>query len=144
MSKQHKKTKTPKAEKAILPTQVAHYHVEKGRLPESMKPQMRAYLFDLNQVLHQAEPQTVSAIVACVPTHWADAYEEIELYVFGSFRSHYRVIGKLADIFAKLYAESIILPVIRPVTSIEWDLTAKHNGMVKRDIQRNGCVIYER
>jgi hypothetical protein len=83
MSTQTQKTKKPKEANAILPTQIACYHVEKGRLPESIKPQMRAYLLDLNQVLNQAEPQAVSTIVACAPMHWANAYEEIELYVFG-------------------------------------------------------------
>jgi len=144
MLNQLEKEKKTEAKNGVLPTQVARFHLEKGKLPESMKPQMRDYLFDLNQVLRQAVPQTISTIIAYVPQHWENAHEEIELYAFGRFRSHYRVINKLADIFATPYVKSAILPRVNPVSSVEWAQAAKHNGTVKRNIEKNGLVIYER
>ena len=133
-----------KEEKEVPPAQVARYNLDKGRLPESCKPIIRDYIFDLNQVLHQKAPKTVSTLIAYVPEHWDGSHEQIELYVFGSFRSPYRVIDKLADIFAGLYAKYTILPLVNPVTPAEWAKEIKHKGTASRNIHENGVVIYER
>ena len=132
-----------KKERGVPPAQVARYKLDKGKLPESCKSIVRDYIFDLSQVLHKRAPKTVSTLIAYVPEDWDCPHEHIELYVFGHFRAPYRVIDKLADIFAGLYAKYAILPLVNPVTSAEWAKEIQHNGMVSKNIHENGVVIYE-
>jgi hypothetical protein len=136
-------TRQKQEENGVPPTQVARYNLETGKLPKSVKPQLRDYLFELNHALHQATLQPISTLIAYVPQYWSLTQEEIELYAFGNFRSPYKVIERLADVFAGLYTKYTILPLVTPVSKAEWAKEVKHEGMIKRNIQTNGLVIYE-
>lgn len=125
--------------------QLTPYNIYRADLPAKLAQEVKNYIQLLNQFLESDKPKTVSSVVI---TNYLDRRQQqnhpiyVNLYTFGSFRSYYSAITRLARVLTPLYLEIQILPIITPILNNEWKIIRREKRIVYRRITQHGIIGY--
>jgi hypothetical protein len=124
------------------PTAVAPFDLTRGKLPSEANPHLMDFVAALRHRIEKEHPDTITDLVLHSPRNLKYEPDQVTIYVFGTFRSHYPPMEKLSGSLASSYHEATALPIIKPITRNEWKMQVEHKGKAFRDIKNRGIVFY--
>ncbi len=96
----------------------------------------------LRDTMTIARPRSISDVILIPPRSWRMSSSFLNVFVFGSFRSDYRALVKVADILAQFYLTVDYLPIIEPITNKQYAILSSSQRPIIRDFHERGLLAY--
>jgi hypothetical protein len=127
---------------------LAPYSVYNRKFPKHLDGTIRNYLPFLQETLSRGKLTSVSTVILMGFTKDDDQSNPkpiaMTLYAFGSFRRPYSAKKQLATVLAPFCWEILILPIIKPILSKDWQTQSQHQGQIYTEVQKTGIIVFSK
>ena len=123
---------------------LAPYSVYNRKFPKHLEGTIRNYLPFLQETLSRGKLTSVSTVILMGIIKDDDQSNPkpiaMTLYAFGSFRREYSAKQQLAKVLAPFCWEILILPIIKPILSKDW----QSQGQIYTEVQKTGIIVFSK
>jgi hypothetical protein len=129
------------------PSEYASYDIRRQKTPEKIRYEALLHVSHLSDII-RSEVLGVSTVqeVLCLPfgRGWGykSAEQGVNLLVYGTFRSEYKIIMTMAEILADYYAQTLFSPIIVPIRQRIWSDYLYHKDEMVSLLSRQGMISY--
>lgn len=110
-----------------------------GKLPR-MSTEAQSFVATAHDYLATCKPRGVSHVVT-LPLRGVSTADAI-LYAFGSFRSEFAAIERLAKALAPLYLQTLVLPIVKPISDRELKAAFAAHTPFLRTLGQHGILCF--
>lgn len=123
------------------PSEFVQYDINK----KDKLPHISDYIIgqsnEIASYINQKPPNNVNEVILHAIPFMIDRYGSVEFFVYGSFRSHFRMIDSFADYLIPFYLQTGILPIVRPLTRYDWQSNYMNKGPAYLRISKSGILL---
>jgi hypothetical protein len=135
------------AKKFAPPSEFAGYNLYLDKLPKKMTETSYHHVKKISSILNKNVPDIpVIQEVILTPFSRGWGYKGSEkgtnVYVYGNFRSEYKIIVTMAEMLAEYYAQTSYSPIINPVKSRIWKDYLHYDKKFINFLHRQGLTAY--
>jgi len=121
--------------------EVVPYSLRQDRLPEWVQSDLRGNLFILGDVVQTSRPSFISHLALPIP-RIEGMPRFSHLNAFGKFRSRYKALVQTAEVLAPFYLQSSVLPLVHPLTQLDWEREVETQGSVFTRLKKSGLLLF--
>ena len=129
------------------PSEFAGYNLYLDKLPKKITETSYHHVKKISSILNENVPDIpIIQEVILTPFSRGWGYKGSEkgtnVYVYGNFRSEYKIIVTMAEMLAEYYAQTAYSPIINPVKSSIWKDYLHYDKKFINFLHRQGLTAY--
>jgi hypothetical protein len=110
-------------------------------MPKTMPQETAAFLSHIHDDLILSKPTSVDLAIAIPSTNLRWPHTYTDLLVFGSFRSHYELIERMAKLLYRELLQYSILPRIHPFNREDMKALSGDAALM-RTVKQSGMIVF--